>query len=311
MASYTKLSLNDADLILKSYNLGTSLKLTPMTLGISNSNYMVETNGGKWVIKIFNSKTLDELNEEIEILNHLNNQNFNYSIYPLKKNDSKVIFHLGEKFGLVFPYIEGKIIDINQQNLKQVGSTLALLHKLPAKELRPYEKVGFSYNTLKNYVDADPSAPADFKETFYKILNIPLIEQNKTHWRQSLIHGDLYYDNVILGIDQQIKIFDFEQSGLGPSIFDLGICISGSCLKNGNIDQNLYQSLLSGYLAVNPLVKEEKNCLNDCIKLGLLAIALWRIKRFKIKKIDPSKQDSYQELLKRASLFHQEFKYEL
>ena len=45
-----------------------------------------------------------------------------------------------------------------------------------------------------------------------------------------VIHGDLYFDNSLFDAGELVTLIDFEQSGRGRHILDLGIAISGSCL---------------------------------------------------------------------------------
>jgi homoserine kinase type II len=95
---------------------------------------------------------------------------------------------------------------------------------------------------------------------------------------------------------------DFEQAGIGEYILDLGISISGTCLEKGRIIPPLVDSYLAGYENVRPLKDKEKKFLDEAILLGLMSIALWRIKRFKEGNLNPLMADSYRDLLNRA--FH-------
>jgi homoserine kinase type II len=125
----------------------------------------------------------------------------------------------------------------------------------------------------------------------------------EANWKESVIHGDLYYDNTLFNNEKLGVILDFEQSGRGEAILDLGISISGTCLEKGMIIAPLVSSYLEGYQSVRPLPKEEKAHLIDAICLGLLSISLWRIKRFKEKNMTPLMAASYKELLYSAQMF--------
>ena len=65
-----------------------------------------------------------------------------------------------------------------------------------------------------------------------------------------VIHGDLYFDNSLFKNGKIVTLIDFEQSGRGRFILDLGIAISGSCLNRdkSNIDLNLLENFLKGYV---------------------------------------------------------------
>ena len=72
MASYTQISLQEAEEILKLYGRSKVLKITPLSLGISNSNYRVDLEEGSVLLKISNDKNQLQLSEEQAILLYLN-----------------------------------------------------------------------------------------------------------------------------------------------------------------------------------------------------------------------------------------------
>ena len=60
MASYTQIEIHEAQEILKLYGLGEIKKITPLSLGISNSNYKVELIDHKILLKISNDKNKNQ-----------------------------------------------------------------------------------------------------------------------------------------------------------------------------------------------------------------------------------------------------------
>ena len=170
-------------------------------------------------------------------------------------------------------------------------------------QLRHHDEVGFSLEAIKEYIK-EKSCPQDFKACYSKIFSDNLKDFNKSKFEEGLIHGDLYYDNTLFHNNRLNCLLDFEQSGKGPLILDIGISISGTCLEKGTINSKLIESFLLGYESKRQLPQIEKKVLNQAILLGLLSIALWRIKRFKEGDLDKSREDSYQELLQRSLTYH-------
>ena len=80
MGNYTNLSSDEVKEILSDYSLGKFLELTPLSLGISNSNFKltVTKNNIKndYLLKISNDKNHEELIGEQKILEYLNQENF-------------------------------------------------------------------------------------------------------------------------------------------------------------------------------------------------------------------------------------------
>jgi homoserine kinase type II len=306
MGAFTKPTIKDLNQILSLYALGPLKSFEPIGHGISNSNFKVELPDKKILLKISDDKGEADLLAEIKLLEFLKSQNFPYSIYPLERPSGEVIYHYKDKVGLIFNFIEGYIPLPNEETCKKIGESMGKLHKLkPVSTLRSYESVGYGPKTILKYLE-QKSCPKDFITAFKEIFPDNLEKFLSIHFEEGFIHGDLYYDNTLF-VDSGLKaVLDFEQAGLGPFILDLGISISGTCLTEGKISIKLMKSFISGYELNRKLAKEEKTFLNEAVLIGLFSISLWRIKRFKEGTLDPSRKNSYQELLLRAKDFKNE-----
>ena len=191
----------------------------------------------------------------------------------------------------------------------QVGKALGSLHSLEIGKddldiLRPHDLVGFGGQGIYEYT-LKKEAPEDFVKDFNfvfpdKLQNIPY-----DVFPVGIIHGDLYFDNSLFNEGKLVTLIDFEQSGRGRFILDLGIAISGSCLndKGDNLDLDLIDSFIKGYEKSRSLLTIEKEFINTAILVGFFSISLWRIKRFYEGNLDESKKNNYQELTIRAKNF--------
>ena len=63
MASYTQIGPKEAEDILKLYGRSNVIKITPLSLGISNSNYRVDLENTSVLLKISNDKNQLQLDE--------------------------------------------------------------------------------------------------------------------------------------------------------------------------------------------------------------------------------------------------------
>ncbi len=310
LGSYTKIDKQLAQRIIGLYQLGDVVKLRPLSLGISNSNYRVETQEGTYLLKISNDKNSTELEEEMDILKRLSEKGFNYSLTPHETSDGQLVYHCDEYFGVVFPFVEGIPPGPADMTCRMIGEGLAKLHiqkwsDKELKEIRNYESVGYGVQKLLAYVK-EAGCPEDFKVEFKKNFDDDLKEWMDADLEKGLIHGDLYYDNTLFHNDVLKVILDFEQAGVGEFLFDLGVCISGTCLEKGHIITPLIDSLLSGYESIRPLPAIERKLLDQAIVLGLFSISLWRIKRFTEGSLNTLMADSYKELIQRANNYRKE-----
>ncbi|MCO4755740.1 MAG: phosphotransferase, partial [Bacteriovoracaceae bacterium] len=215
-----------------------------------------------------------------------------------------------ELYGAVFPFVSGSKPMGSPSDLAALGEALGLLHmysineKLAERGFRCHSEVGYDLSGVLAYCE-DPNALAEFKDACSKMLD----PQEISLWKESdlpmgLIHGDLYIDNALFENGKLQMLLDFEQSGIGCFIQDIGISISGSCLDKDGVNLDMIQAFLEGYQKQRQLSVEESKLLNFAITLGLLEISLWRIKRFYDGDLDPQKRDSYKELIELAVNFN-------
>ncbi|MFA6236800.1 MAG: phosphotransferase [Bacteriovorax sp.] len=309
MASYTQIDLKDADEILKLYDRFNVLKLTPLSLGISNSNYRVDLEGDSVLLKISNDKNQLQLSDEQAILLYLNQRGYPYSLKPFALKTGELVYNYGPYFGVLYPFVPGIPPGPSDYTCKEVGAALAELHSLPhdeniLKKLRPHESVGFGAREILEY-SKSAKCPEDYKKAFDYFFPDQLQEFLATSFEKGIIHGDLYYDNTLFNNNQLSSVLDFEQAGRGEYLLDLGISLSGTCLEKGRVITPLVNSYLEGYEAIRPLKPHELKFLDHAIILGLMSISLWRIKRFKERNLNPLMEDSYRDLIVRAMNYYQ------
>ncbi|MEC7274838.1 MAG: phosphotransferase [Bdellovibrionota bacterium] len=313
MGDYTKLQLTEAQAIADMYGIGQIKKLQSLSLGISNSNYKVECDQETYLLKVSNDKGQEELHGEMNILLYLNRLNFPYSLVPFKTTEGLSVYTYQDKFGVLFPFLDGIPPGPSDFTCEEIGRGLAKLHTLShddeLKTLRDHECVGFGVHEIYDYAHSS-AAPEDFRDLFNLMFPHKLEWFREQKWERGIIHGDLYYDNTLFKSEALQTLLDFEQGGRGEYLLDLGISISGTCLEKGRLHPNLIRSYLRGYEELRPLPREEKLHLADTIALGLFSIALWRIKRFKEKDLNPLMAESYRELLLRAEIFNETLKSE-
>jgi homoserine kinase type II len=308
LGSYTTVDLPLAKKIMALYDLGEVTKLRALSLGISNSNYQVRIGNHYYLLKVSNDKNQDQLNQEMLILNTLGHKDFPFSLIPIKLKSTQYTYKVDQYFGVLFPFLDGIPPGPSDQTCFEIGQGLAKLHNISwsesdLKNIRAYSQVGDDLDSICEFSESS-DCPTDFKNTYNELLKPNIDKWNKTEHRQGLIHGDLYYDNTLFNNNKLSAILDFEQSGYGDTLLDLGISISGTCLQKGRIIRPLINSYMEGYNNERKLSNQENELLDLAIIIGLFSISLWRIKRFTIGTLDPSMTGSYKSLIYKAKVFH-------
>ncbi len=306
MADYSKFTDIQIKKILDSYGVKEILRITPQGHGISNSNYSVQTvSNTKFLLKISNDKSQEQLSNELTILDALSKKDFPLSLIPLKTLAGENIFQFEGSFGVLFPFVDAKVKKISATTISEIALALAKLHSLSFSKdelepIREYNEVGQNFESISSF-STHPNCPQDFKEAYEKIFTPNRIKRINHSFTSTIIHGDLYFDNCLFSNEFILKkIIDFEQAGIGPRIFDIGISISGSCLRNDKIDSELTKLFINSYQKHLTLSEVENQSIDDFIHVGLFSVALWRINRFYIGNLSPDKKMSYQQLINRS-----------
>jgi homoserine kinase type II len=123
------------------------------------------------------------------------------------------------------------------------------------------------------------------------------IEQNiSPDLRKGLIHGDIFFNNIVISPDREPVIMDFEEAGDYYRIFDLGMAIAGLCWEHGNVNHAKIKPLVDGYQSIDPLNEIETNTLKSFIVYAAAVTACWRFRQFNLTTPNEKLKDRYLEM---------------
>lgn len=311
MAYYTNIDLSEANIILHLYDLPMIKKLIPIGHGISNSNYIAQlADNSEVILKISNDKDFDQLLSEQHILLNLKQLGFSYSPSPILTKTLSPVYAAEPWHGVIFPRITGQVPPITTETCKKIGSALAELHLVSSEQklkgliypIRNALEVSYFPSDIKEFTQ-QKDCPEDFKQIINSRLTDEALafylslEQQLPH---SILHGDLYFDNTLFHQNELVGMLDFEQAGFGPCLFDIGVSLSGTCLKDQKLDEQLVKSFLTGYISQRRLTQTEIELIGQQVLCGFYSIALWRIHRFFLGNLSIERKLSYQQLLQMA-----------
>ena len=112
-----------------------------------------------------------------------------------------------------------------------------------------------------------------------------------------MIHGDLFYDNVITEQGKFKAIIDFEEACYYYLIFDIGMSILGLCLDKGVLNLVKVKSLINGYQSIRPLQSEEKGKLKFFVEYAAIATSKWRFWKYNIDVPNKKLKDKHWEMV--------------
>jgi Ser/Thr protein kinase RdoA (MazF antagonist) len=255
------------------YGLGGRCKSLLIKAGI-NHTYQVETDTGKYVFRVYslNWRTKEEILEEIRLLQHLHNEAIPVS-YPVQDTSGSYIQELyapeGTRYGVLFSYAAGeKLMDAPAELHNRLGRLMAQMHQctqdFPLKRVT-YDVdllLGGTLEALTAFLPAD-SAEMQFMSRARQYLMTELRNTPEGSVRSGAVHLDLWFDNMVIGADGDITLFDFDFCGNGWLCTDIAYYLMQ--LYTLTPDAAAYaakaQAFVDGYEAVTPLSAEEKRLL--------------------------------------------------
>jgi thiamine kinase-like enzyme len=145
-------------------------------------------------------------------------------------------------------YIIGELLDCNADNLIEIlAEQLVHIHQIPALHA-PKQRLAYELRRLKKQLTVIID-----EKYFQKMLE--LAEQlDENCENDTLCHGDLSVNNVLLGKDRRWYVLDWEYAVIACAAYDLAFCncINGFSESKSKILINAYYSRLS-LLKITPL----------------------------------------------------------
>lgn len=293
MAQYTVLNDLEIQTILAHYGTEKATSYKVLSGGSENTNYLVNTKNGSFVLTICEQKSIREATELASLLEHLKLHKFSTSI--LVKTITGTLTTLWDnKPVMLKEFIEGDIVPGLSENLLIfLGRELAQLHQIKAPDYLP-NTVAYG---LERFDEVQVYAP---DSSFYKWLKSTqnYIENHMDiELPKALIHSDIFYNNIIIDRDgKQATIMDFEEACYYYRVFDIGMMIIGTCRDENTIKSNKVACLLEGYQQEIKLLEIEKKALKTFTLYAATATAYWRHQNFNYVNIIPEKKDHYLEM---------------
>ena len=261
--------------------------------GSENTNYLVKSENGKYVLCIFEQKTEENAKDLAHLLKHLEINNFNTSRL-MYNSDSESVIIWKDKPIIIKTFIEGKIRkDLSPHLLKLIGKELAKLHQINAPE---YISDQLNYGKEQFVNVKKYSANSEFDIWLKNILE-HIDPYLKLNLPKSIIHSDVFWDNVIIGEDDNsATIIDFEESVNYYRLFDIGMTIIGICGEEKVINMEKTKHLLDGYQSEVQLLEDEINSLKAFTIYAGASMTFWRHQNFNYVKPNTEMSHHYMKL---------------
>ena len=292
MARYAQLQKKDIREIAGNYDLAL-IKYEPIEGGAGNSSYLLRTRQGNYVLTVFDDKAPAYVVRMGQLLLLL--AEYEFPTTPLlPPTKGGIISMYTDKPVMLKAYIAGQVVkDLDETMLCQVGAAMARLHQLPAPDFLP-DKHPYGLQVFSNVIGQNINP--DYETWLAKRLAY-LEEHIPPGLPYGLIHGDLFYDNVLFEEKKLKAIIDFEEACRYYKGFDLGMGILGLCAENTTVMLEKARALVKGYQQIRMLEKREKDTLLLLVEYAAIATSCWRFWKYHIHTPLVAKADEHRQMM--------------
>lgn len=267
MAVYTQLGAETLAQIIAAFDVGELISAKGIAEGVSNSNWLIETSGSggsRFILTMYEQRTdVSELPFFLDLLDHLAARGCPVprTIHDLEGRSHR--FHEGKALALI-EFLPG--VSVSEPSPAQagaVGAALARVHLAAADFAGTRSNsLGLAdWQALARACGADGLASID---TGLADLVTSELDYLARHWPQdlprSVIHADLFPDNVLMLGHAVTGLIDFYFACTDIIAYDLAITHAAWCFRDGGrrFDPGVSQALLTGYQAIRPLAPQER-----------------------------------------------------
>ena len=272
MAVYTQLGAEALAAIIAEFDVGTLVSAKGIAEGVSNSNWLIETAGAdgapaRFILTMYEKRLdLGDLPFFLGLLDHLAERGCPVPRTIHDRDGAAFRMHDGKALALI-EFLPGvSVSDPTPAQARAVGGALAQIH-LAAADFATSRANGLG---LADWQELARACSSEGLASIHPEL-AGLVERElallERRWPrdlpQSVIHADLFPDNVLILGDMVSGLIDFYFACNDVTAYDVSVTHAAWCFSNDGrrFDPALSQALLAGYEAIRPLSPEERAAL--------------------------------------------------
>jgi homoserine kinase type II len=312
MAAYTELNKSLVEELADDFNFGRINNVIPIPEGSVNSNYLLETSKGRYLLRVDEVKSESEVKREIDLLAFLRKHSFPCP-HPIQDRTGRLYREYDGKCLSVFRYLEGKVLPVARLRpgqLETIGRTLGELHVI-GKGYKKGIDNRFSFERIADlYLSVRGRLPNYFRKVTRTLEDEIeyLTRYLEGKLPKGIIHGDLFTDNLLFRGDKLIAMLDFEAACRGKFIFDIATAVNALCFVDGGYSLDRFRYLLHGYESVRTLSLAEWDAFPNELRYSSLRFTVTRLHDFFLKPSNgtPRVEKDFREFFDRLRVLRRE-----
>ncbi len=271
MAVYTHLGAEELGELIAHYDVGALVSAKGIAEGVSNSNWLIETTGGRYILTMYERRIdLSDLPYFLGLLDHLSAKGCPVP-RTIHDSDGAAFRMLDRKAVALIEFLPG--VSPTKPGPSQafaIGQTLAQMHIASADfQLQRRNTMGFADNFAqlkKCEMDGLASIHSDLPLMLEHAREAAGLDLD--HLPQAQIHADLFPDNVLMLDSRVTGLIDFYFACTGAIALDIAVTHAAWSFDavTNSYDADCGNAILRGYEDVRPLTKPERALLPDIAK---------------------------------------------
>jgi len=281
MAVYTDVSAEDLADFLAGYELGELLSYKGIAEGVENSNFLVHTTRGHFILTLYEKRVAPEdLPFFLALMEHLAARGITCP-QPVKNQKGDMLGFVAGRPAALVTFLDGMWIRRPTANhCSALGEALAQLHlagaDFPMRRRNSLSADGWRPLYVAAAAGADSVQPG-LRDAIEKELTL-LEGAWPSGLPEGVIHADLFPDNVFFLGDRLSGLIDFYFACTDTLAYDVAICLNAWCFEPDhayNVTKG--RALLQGYVRTRALSLEERVALPLLARGAALRFLLTRL----------------------------------
>jgi homoserine kinase type II len=281
MAVYTDVGADELNTFLAGYDLGALLSYKGIAEGVENSNFLVHTSRGYYILTLYEKRVAPEdLPFFLALMEHLAARGLTCP-QPVKNLTGDMLGWIAGRPAAIVTFLDGMWIRRPAANhCAALGEALARLHlagaDFPLKRRNALSADGWRPLYVASAAGADTVQPG-LRDAIEK--ELALLEGA---WPgglpEGVIHADLFPDNVFFLGDKLSGLIDFYFACTDTLAYDIAICLNAWCFEpDHSYNVTKGRALLQGYQEARRLSVEERVALPILARGAALRFLLTRL----------------------------------
>lgn len=265
MAVYTDITDEELAALLADFDLGEATALKGVAEGVENSNFLLETTGGRYFLTIYEKRVkAEDLPFFLGLMQWLADRGYP-SARPVADRQGALIKQVRGKPCAIVEFLPG--ISVRRPSVahcREAGIGLARLHEAAAGFSIPREN-DLGQGAWAPMYARLAGAADDLKPGLAAVIEADL-SMLQDRWPKDLpsgvIHADYFPDNVFFQGGKFAGTIDFYFACVDAIAYDLAVALNAWCFEpDGSFNVTAARAMVQGYESVRPLSKAERDAL--------------------------------------------------